>query len=70
MLLNPQETSKNLFFIPGHAAVPPEPMVLALGFTNQLWSLKLKSAVAKTNTFGSVELDPEFKIIKAIRSDK
>jgi hypothetical protein len=65
-----QALGEDFFFMPGSAAMPPEPNVLALGFTNGTWSIKLASPVAKTNAVAVVVLASDFKIIKASRSDK
>ncbi len=45
------------------------PKVLSLGFTNGTWSIKLESAMKTTNRIAVVEMDSNFKVLKAIRSD-
>jgi hypothetical protein len=44
--------------------------LLSVAYTNSDWSIRLSSAMAKTNAVATVELDSEFNILKATRSDK
>jgi hypothetical protein len=60
---------EEFFYLPGSARPIDPPGIMGLGFTNRVLSIKLKSTVAKTNTVADVDLDSDFKIIKASRSD-
>jgi hypothetical protein len=62
-----QPLGEDYFHVPGTAMPPPSPEVLALGFTDGTWTMKLESATAKTNRIAMVELDSHFKVLKATR---
>lgn len=64
-----QPLGRDFYYIPMVAMPPPPPKVLALGFTNGTWSINLESSVAKTNRVAVVELDSDFKVLKATRSN-
>ena len=64
-----QTLGDDFFSRPMVALPSPTPKVLSLGFINGTWSIKLESVMAKTNRIAVVELNSEYKVLKATRSN-
>jgi hypothetical protein len=59
----------DFFYVRMVAKPPPEPKTLSLSYSNSIWTIKIESATAMTNRMAVFELDSNFKVLKAIRSN-